>query len=201
MQQFAYRIWGWFLKVLSCFCSPHWKAESGIWIGASDTKQEGNFMWTDSSKMDYKSKATTHVHVLLLPKQRELSLSQLQLKLDSLPTFYTLPQVYCFFCYFCFCSFFAPKLLHLGAILNEWTLTQIRRAKFQGLSFGYRPVITRATRKHLFHCNAIHLRKNDVNIDFCHEWTTIGLHEVALLLLQQLCWKISVSSLRWKLKK
>ena len=38
-----------------CF-SPEWRPENAIWIGASDTKQEGRFAWTDKSPMDYKSK-------------------------------------------------------------------------------------------------------------------------------------------------
>ncbi len=38
------------------FCSPEWRPENAIWIGASDTKQEGRFAWTDKSPMDYKSK-------------------------------------------------------------------------------------------------------------------------------------------------
>ena len=42
-------------NVLTC-SSPKWRAENAIWIGASDTKQEGNFMWTDGTPMDYTSK-------------------------------------------------------------------------------------------------------------------------------------------------
>ena len=38
------------------FDSPQWSPENGIWIGASDTRQEGIFAWSDGSKMDYSSK-------------------------------------------------------------------------------------------------------------------------------------------------
>ena len=38
------------------YFSPDWRPENAIWIGASDTKQEGRFAWTDASPMDYKSK-------------------------------------------------------------------------------------------------------------------------------------------------
>ena len=38
------------------YFSPEWRPENAIWIGASDTKQEGRFAWTDKSPMDYKSK-------------------------------------------------------------------------------------------------------------------------------------------------
>ena len=43
------------------FDSPQWSPENGIWIGASDTRQEGIFAWSDGSKMDYSSKLSIKV--------------------------------------------------------------------------------------------------------------------------------------------
>ena len=48
------------------FDSPQWSPENGIWIGASDTRQEGIFAWSDGSKMDYSSKLSINLQQYIL---------------------------------------------------------------------------------------------------------------------------------------